>query len=50
MRNYVTVPSEYEELKQIIDINFNGVDLEMQWVLWLISEANIIVREEVSEP
>ncbi len=49
VRNYVTVPSEYEELKQIIDINFNGVDFrDAMGALADIGGINIIVGEEVS--
>ena len=49
VRNYVTVPSEYEDLKQIIDINFNGVDFrDAMGALADIGGINIIVGEEVS--
>ncbi len=49
VRNYVTVPSEYEDLKQIIDINFNGVDFrDAMGALAEIGDINIIVGEEVS--
>ncbi len=49
VRNYVSVPSEYEELKQIIDINFNGVDFrDAMGALADIGGINIIVGEEVS--
>jgi len=49
VRNYVTVPSEYENLKQIIDINFNGVDFrDAMGALADIGDINIIVGEEVS--
>ena len=49
VRNYVTVPSEYENLKQIIDINFNGVDFrDAMGALADIGSINIIVGEEVS--
>jgi len=49
VRNYVTVPSEYIELKQIVNLNFNGVDFrDAMGALADIGDINIIVGEEVS--
>ena len=49
VRNYVNVPSEYEDLIQIIDISFNGVDFrDAMGALADIGDINIIVGEEVS--
>ena len=49
VRNYVSVPSEYIELKQIVNLNFNGVDFrDAMGALADIGDINIIVGEEVS--
>ena len=49
VRNYVTVPSEYIQLKQIVNLNFNGVDFrDAMGALADIGDINIIVGEEVS--
>jgi len=49
VRNYVSVPSEYIELKQTVNLNFNGVDFrDAMGALADIGDINIIVGEEVS--
>ena len=49
VRNYVSVPSEYIQLKQIVNLNFNGVDFrDAMGALADIGDINIIVGEEVS--
>ena len=49
VRNYVTISNEYENLKQNVSINFNGVDFrDAMDSLADIGGINIIVGEEVS--
>ena len=49
VRNYVSVPSDYIELKQTVNLNFNGVDFrDAMGALADIGDINIIVGEEVS--
>ena len=49
VRNYVSVPSDYIELKQTVNLNFNGVDFrDAMGALADIGGINIIVGEEVS--
>ena len=49
VRNYVTISNEYENLKQTVSINFNGVDFrDAMDSLADIGGINIIVGEEVS--
>ena len=49
VRNYVTISNEYDNLKQIVSFNFNGVDFrDAMDSLAEIGNINIIVGEEVS--
>ncbi len=49
VRNYVTISNEYENLKQTVSFNFNGVDFrDAMDSLADIGGINIIVGEEVS--
>ena len=49
VRNYVTISNEYDNLKQIVSFNFNGVDFrDAMDSLAEIGSINIIVGEEVS--
>ena len=49
VRNYVTISNEYENLKQTVSFNFNGVDFrDAMESLADIGGINIIVGEEVS--
>ena len=49
VRNYVTISNEYENLKQNVSFNFNGVDFrDAMDSLADIGGINIIVGEEVS--
>ena len=49
VRNYVTISNEYENLKQTVSFNFNGVDFrDAMDSLAEIGGINIIVGEEVS--
>ena len=49
VRNYVTISNEYENLKQNVSFNFNGVDFrDAMDSLAEIGGINIIVGEEVS--
>tara|TARA_B100001027_G_scaffold169967_1_gene121512 strand:- start:1992 stop:3545 length:1554 start_codon:yes stop_codon:yes gene_type:complete len=49
VRNYVTISNEYDNLKQTVSFNFNGVDFrDAMDSLAEIGGINIIVGEEVS--
>ena len=49
VRNYVTISNEYDNLKQTVSFNFNGVDFrDAMDSLADIGDINIIVGEEVS--
>ena len=49
VRNYVTISNEYDNLKQTVSFNFNGVDFrDAMDSLAEIGSINIIVGEEVS--
>ena len=49
VRNYVSIPSEYSNLKQSISINFNNIDFtEAMSLMSDIGDVNILVGEEVS--
>ena len=49
VRNYVSISNEYEDLKQTVSLNFNGVDFrDAMDSLAEIGGINIIVGEEVS--
>jgi type IV pilus assembly protein PilQ len=49
VRNYVTISNEYDNLKQIVSFNFNGVDFrDAMDSLAEIGSINIIVGEVVS--
>jgi type IV pilus assembly protein PilQ len=49
VRNYVSIPSEYSNLKQSVSINFNNIDFtEAMSLMSDIGDVNILVGEEVS--
>ena len=49
VRNYVSISNEYEDLKQLVSLNLNGVDFrDAMDSLAEIGGINIIVGEEVS--
>jgi type IV pilus assembly protein PilQ len=49
VRNYVTIPDEYGNLKQTVSINFNNVDFSTAMSLMAdIGDVNILVGDEVS--
>ncbi len=49
VKNYVSIPDTYKNLKQNISINFQGIDFQYAMGLMAdIGEINIIVGEEVS--
>ena len=49
IRNYVTIPDEYGNLKQEISINFKNLDFEYAMSLMAdIGDVNILVGDEVS--
>ena len=49
VRNYVSIPSDYKNLKQDISINFNNIDFtEAMSLMSEIGEINILVGEEVT--
>ena len=49
VKNYVSIPSEYANLKQLININFQGLDFKYAMSLMAeIGDVNILVGDEVS--
>ena len=49
VRNYVTIPDEYGNLKQTISINFNNIDFSTAMSLMAdIGDVNILVGDEIS--
>ena len=49
VKNYVSIPDTYKNLKQNISINFQGIDFKYAMALMAeLGEINIIVGEEVS--
>ena len=49
VKNYVSIPDTYKELKQNISINFQSIDFKYAMSLMAeLGEINIIVGEEVS--
>jgi len=48
-KNYVSIPDEYTHLKQMVDINFQGLDFKYVMSLMAdIADINILVGDEVS--
>ena len=49
VRNYITIPDEYGNLKQTVSINFNNIDFSTAMSLMAdIGEVNILVGDEIS--
>ena len=49
VKNYVTISDEYTNLKQMVDINFQGLDFKYVMSLMAdIADINILVGDEVS--
>ncbi len=49
VRNYVTIPDEYGNLKQEVSLNFNNVDFSFAMALMAeIGDINILVGDEIS--
>ena len=49
VKNYVTIPDEYTHLKQLVSINFQGLDFKYVMALMAdIGNVNILVGDEVS--
>ncbi|MDA1284237.1 MAG: type IV pilus secretin PilQ [Proteobacteria bacterium] len=49
VKNYVNIPDEYTNLKQMIDINLQGLDFRYVMLLMAdIADINILVGDEVS--
>ena len=49
VRNYVTIPDEYGNLKQEVSLNFNNVDFSYAMALMAeIGQINILVGDEIS--
>ena len=48
VKNYVTIPDEYTNLKQLVSINFQGLDFKYVMSLFAdIGDVNILVGDEV---
>ena len=49
VRNYITIPDEYGNLKQTVSINFNNIDFSTAMSLMAdIGDVNILVGDEIS--
>lgn len=49
VRNYVTIPDDYGNLKQEVSLNFNNIDFNYAMTLMAeIGDINILVGEEIS--
>ena len=49
VRNYVTIPDDYGNLKQEVNLNFNNIDFNYAMALMAqIGDINILVGEEIS--
>ena len=49
VKNYVTISDEYTNLKQMVDINFQGLDFKYVMSLMAdVADINILVGDEVS--